>query len=278
MAWNLCDEPLGEAIKGSAKNAAVHQQVAKELDLKFSIFTGATSMKGSDPKNPHYPLVRALGMPSLNDHDEASIQLIRDAGHRFSFYNDGNRWTFGRYMKALVVRYGLAYRATWHFNVAAGDPYYALDCREDDYCWYNTDAEGTMIPNLSLLSQIQPGLNDYRYLTTLERLVKEKRDLPVAVAAKKVYEEQIGLVAGKDQRRRERRSLTRIGRRWWGRYSCWSRRSDRRATVLYEHFFHRVAEIAENAWRRCRDQRPAPASAHISRIVEAKGYLLRWRN
>ncbi|MCL2648374.1 MAG: hypothetical protein FWD61_15420 [Phycisphaerales bacterium] len=195
IAWNLCDEPIGKDILPSAKNAALHQKVADELGLKYSVFTGATSMEGNDAKNPHYGLVRALGMPSLNDHDEASIGLIHQDNHKFSFYNDGNRWTFGRYMKALVVHYGLAYRTTWHFNIAAGDPYYALDCREDDYCWYNTDEHQTMVPSLSFLSQIQPGLNDYRYLTTLQRLAKENGD----AAAMKIFEKQVALIAGKDR-------------------------------------------------------------------------------
>lgn len=84
---------------------------------------GATSMQGDDPKNPHYELVRALPVPSLNIHDERSVAVIKDAGGWFSFYNGGNHWTFGRYMKMLVKRHHLALRLTWHFNVVAGDPY-----------------------------------------------------------------------------------------------------------------------------------------------------------
>jgi hypothetical protein len=199
IAWNLCDEPLGDAAKASAKNAALHEKVARELNLKYSVFTGATSMEGNDPKNVHYQLVKSLGMPSLNLHDEASIKMIQDDGHRFSFYNGGNRWTYGRYMKALVVKYGLAYRTSWHYNVVAGDPYNALDCREDDFCWYNTDENQTLTPSLSLLAEIQPGLNDYRYLTTLQRLIKEKPTSPAAASAKKVWDQQINLIAGKDR-------------------------------------------------------------------------------
>jgi hypothetical protein len=199
VAWNLCDEPLGDAAKASAKNAALHDKVAKDLKLKYSTFMGATSMTGADPANPHFDLVQSLTMPSLNIHDEDSIKLIQDKGHKFSFYNGGNRWTYGRYMKALVVKHGLAYRASWHYNNVAGDPYYALDCREDDYCWYNTDENQTMIPSLSWLGNILPGLNDYRYLSTLERLLKEKANSPAAGEAKKVYDEQVNLVAGKDR-------------------------------------------------------------------------------
>ncbi len=199
VAWNLCDEPLGDAAVGSAKNAALHDKVRRDLNLKYQTFMGATSMTGNDPTNPHYGLVTSLTMPSLNLHDADSIKLIRDKGHQFSFYNGGNRWTYGRYMKALVEKYGLAYRVSWHLNVTAGNPYYALDAREDDYCWYNTNQQQAMVPSLSLLGNILPGLNDYRYLSTLQRLIKEKSNSPAAAQAKAVYDQQINLVAGKDR-------------------------------------------------------------------------------
>jgi hypothetical protein len=199
IAWNLCDEPQAEAAEAAARNAALHAKVATELGLKLQTFMGATSMEGNDPKNPHYGLVTSLPMPSLNGHDEASVKLILDKGHKFSFYNGGTRWTYGRYMKALSAKYGLAYRVTWHLAALAGDPYYALDCREDDYCFYNTDENMTLVPSMTVLNEIMPGLNDYRYLTTLERLLKEKANSPAAAEAKKVYEDQINLVPGKDR-------------------------------------------------------------------------------
>ena len=199
VIWNLCDEPSGKAIAAAARNAEAHQAVSKELGLTLNVFSGVSSMYGDDPKSEHYDLVRAFDVASLNGHDEGSIKVIHDAGHKFSFYNGGNRWTFGRYMKALVVHDGLMYRPNWHFNAAGDDPYYALDSREDDYCWYNTDENQTMVPALYLLMQIQPGLNDYRYLSTLERLLKEKANSPAATAARKVYDQQLQLVAGKDR-------------------------------------------------------------------------------
>ena len=197
VAWNLCDEPIGAAIGGAVKNALAHRAVADKL--KRTAFMGATSMTGKDPKDPHYPLVRALPMPSLNNHDLASISVIRQAGNAFSFYNGSDRWTYGRYMKMLAVRHGLALRLVWHFNVCVGDPYYALDCREDDYCWFNTDAAGVMVPSLRFLSEIQPGLNDYRYLTTLQRLLKDKPNHPAAAAGRKVFDAMMALEAGKDR-------------------------------------------------------------------------------
>jgi hypothetical protein len=200
IAWCLCDEPIGDAARASGLNAAAHEKVFNDLGLKHQTFMGCTSMTGADPKDEHYGLVTSLPMPTLGEYDDASIKLVGSKGHKFSSYNGGTRWTYGRYMKAMVVKYGLAFRTTWHLNVVAGDPYYALDSREDDYCWYNTDEKQTLVPSLTLLGDILPGLNDYRYLSTLERLLKEKANHPSAAEAKKVFEEQTNLVAGKDMR------------------------------------------------------------------------------
>jgi len=197
VAWNLCDEPLGEAVRGAALNAWAHRQAAQ--GLKLTTFMGATSLEGDDPKNSHVELVKALLMPTLANHDEKSLQLIEEAGNTFAYYNGATRWKFGRYMKMLVLKHRLTLRLVWHFNVAVGDPYYALDCREDDYCWYNTDADQTMVPSVNFLGQILPGLNDYRYLSTLQRKVAE---LPGgALQGKKLFEELMFLKAGVDRDR-----------------------------------------------------------------------------
>jgi hypothetical protein len=197
VAWNLCDEPTAEAAAGAAKNALAHRQAME--GLKRTTFMGATSMEGNDPKNTHYELVKALPMPSLNLHDEKSLEVVHEAKNTFSFYNGGTRWTYGRYLKMMVKKHGLALRLSWHYNANSGDPYYALDCREDDYCWYNSDAEGRMVPGAYFLSAIMPGINDYRYLSTLERLIKEKPDHPANKQAQEIFQRMIALEAGKDR-------------------------------------------------------------------------------
>ncbi len=199
VAWNLCDEPIGAAIPPTVKNAEMHAKVGN--GLKRTFFMGTTSMKGNNPQDLHYSLCRTLPISSLNDHDENSIAVIKKAGGRFSFYNGGTRWTFGRYMKMLVRKHNLALRLTWHCNVVAGDPYYALDCREDDYCWFNTNAKGELVPSMLLLTKVQPGLNDYRYFSMLERLIKEKPHHPNHAAAKKLFDDMMNLKAGADRKK-----------------------------------------------------------------------------
>jgi len=200
IAWSMCDEPSGPAAAKAAVNAALHAKVARDLKLKYNTFVGCTSLASSDPKDEHFDLVKSLPIASLNLHDEGGIKLIHEAGHKFSFYNGGNRWTFGRYMKALQAHYGLMFRATWHFRDVYGDPYYDLDARSQDFvAFYNADAAGNLVPSMDLLADLLPGLNDYRYLSTLERLLKEKADSPAAAAARGVYEAQIKLVPGTDR-------------------------------------------------------------------------------
>lgn len=225
LAWNLCDEPLGDAIAGSVRAAELHRSLLP--GLKRTTFMGATSFAGSDTNNPHCALAKALPVASLNIHDDASLAMLRGAGNQVSFYNGGNRWTYGRYMKALVRQYQLALRLSWHYNATAGDPYYALDCREDDYCWFNANAAGELVPSLSFLQEIEPGLDDYRYFRTLEKLIERKRGeagrltsiishghrlkLDKAIAdAQACLDRLLALTAGKDrevaeQRARERR-------------------------------------------------------------------------
>lgn len=51
-------------------------------------------------------------------------------------------------------------------NVVAGDPDYALDCREDEYAWCNVTPDGRLVPSAKF-ERIREGLDDYRRLITL---------------------------------------------------------------------------------------------------------------
>jgi hypothetical protein len=86
-------------------------------------------------------------------------------------------------MYKAVKEFGMKFRLSWHWNVAAGDPYYPLDCREDDYCWCNSSPNGELIPSLHFERHIREGTDDYRYLQTLSRLAKEKSGVPAAKEA-----------------------------------------------------------------------------------------------
>ncbi|MBI3920065.1 MAG: hypothetical protein HY318_01510, partial [Armatimonadetes bacterium] len=133
----------------------------------------------------------ALKIANLNTHDEAALKAIRDGGSDWAFYNGGNRWTFGAYMFKCAQQYNMKYRLSWHWNCAAGDPYYALDCREDDYSWCVTNANSELIPTLHFEREVREGIDDYRYMLTLSRLLREKPNHPAAPAAKKLIDEKL---------------------------------------------------------------------------------------
>ena len=61
-------------------------------------------------------------MVSWNDHDEAGVKLLHDAGSDWAFYNGGNRWTYGTYMYKAASEFGMKFRLSWHWNAVAGDP------------------------------------------------------------------------------------------------------------------------------------------------------------
>jgi len=171
--WNLGDEPIGDDLRRSAENAEAYRAAVPSGP---PFFTGATSFSGNRPDDPHFRLARALHVANLNVHDEASVGLIRGAGSGWAFYNGGNRWTFGTYMYKAVKEFDMRFRLSWHWNVVAGDPYYALDCREDDYAWCNANPDGELIPSLHFEREIREGVDDYRYLLTLARLADRKQD------------------------------------------------------------------------------------------------------
>jgi hypothetical protein len=177
--YNLADEPLGDALARSAENA---EACRRAFPNGPPYFTGASSFTGSDRLSPHFRLSRALHVVSWNDHDEAAVNLLHAAGGEWAFYNGGNRWTYGTYMYKAAKQFSMKLRIAWHWNIVAGDPFYALDCREDDYAWCNASADGQLIPAVEF-ERLREGLDDYRRLLTLARLARQAAGAPAARSA-----------------------------------------------------------------------------------------------
>ncbi len=185
--YNIGDEPVGDELARAAENAEAYRAAFPKGP---PIFTAASSFSGSDRRDPHFRLSRALDVADWNLHDEASVNLIHQAGGDWAFYNGGNRWTFGTYMYKAAKQYGMKYRLSWHWNAAAGDPYYALDCREDDYAWCSAAPDGRLIPSVEF-ERLREGLDDYRRLRTLARLVAANPDWPASRAARALVDERM---------------------------------------------------------------------------------------
>jgi hypothetical protein len=180
--WNLGDEPLGDDLKRSAENAEAYR---KAFPKGPPFFTAASSYAGKDPNDPHFRLGKALHVADWNDHSEESVDLLHRMGSDWAFYNGGNRWTFGTYLYKAAKQFDMKFRLSWHWNCNAGDPYYALDCREDDYAWFNAAPDGRLVATIHV-EQLREGLDDYRLLLTLARLAKEKGGTPAAKAAEEL--------------------------------------------------------------------------------------------
>jgi hypothetical protein len=186
--WNIGDEPVGDDIPRSAANAEAYR---KAFPKGPPFFTAPSSFTGSKSNDPHFRLAKQLHVVSWNGHDEESVKLQHDAGSDWAFYNGGNRWTFGVYMYKAAKQHGMKFRLSWHWNACAGDPYYALDCREDDYCWCNAGPNGELVPAVAF-ERLREGLGDYRRLLTLARLAKEKAGTAEAQEAQKLLDSVLG--------------------------------------------------------------------------------------
>lgn len=185
--WNIGDEPVGDDVLRSAANAEAYR---KAFPKGPPYFTLPSSFQGDKKDAPHFRLARALHVVSWNGHDEASVKLQHEAGSDWAFYNGGNRWTFGVYLYKAAQN-GLKFRVAWHWNASAGDPYYALDCREDDYAWCTASPDGNLVSTPEF-ERLREGLGDYRRLRTLARLAKEKAGTGPAQEAEKLLTEILG--------------------------------------------------------------------------------------
>jgi len=180
--WNLGDEPAGDAIQESIDNAKAYRRA---FPAGPPFFTAALSLTGRGESDPDFILARALHVPALSSYTERELEQLRRRGGQWAFYNDGNRWTYGIHLYKATREFGLRFRLAWHWDAAAGDPYYALDCREDDYAWANASPDGRLVPSVEY-ARISAGLDDYRALITLARLAAAKAGTPAAKAAQRL--------------------------------------------------------------------------------------------
>jgi len=184
--WNIGDEPIGVNLRRSIENAEAYREAFPKGP---PYFTAATSLRTTDGE--HFRLAKALHVANLNVHTDDSVRSLKKEGGEWAFYNNGSRWTYGIYMYKAVKEFDMKFRLAWHWNVVAGDPYYPLDCREDDYCWCNSSPEGDLIPSLNFEREIREGTDDYRYLQTLSRLTKEKPANPAAKEAEALIKNKL---------------------------------------------------------------------------------------
>ena len=97
------------------------------------------------------------------------LSEVKQSGSDLWFYNIGqDRFTFGYYLWKTKAKG----RLQWHYQLPSVDPYFDLDGRESDYCATYPSLEDRPI-NAVWFEWVREGVNDYRYLQTLDNLIKK---------------------------------------------------------------------------------------------------------
>ena len=186
--YSLGDEPAGkEDVLASKANADAYRKAFPDGPPWTTLFGSCVV---GNPEDLHFQLGRSFHAVAWNLHSEDSVNVLHKVGGQFAMYNNGTRWGFGDYLYKAVKQFDCKFHVAWHWNIASGDPYFALDGREDDYCWANATPEGKLTPTLNF-EQVREGITDYRCLLTLARLAKEKAGTPAANEAQDLIKKRM---------------------------------------------------------------------------------------
>ena len=189
------DEPH---ILSDQEKCAALNKILKKYQTPRIRFAGISSITERNANSYHQEFCESMDVANLNIHDQWAIDMLHKAGSDWAFYNGGNRWTFGPYMYMLKQKNNMLFRVSWHWNCNSGDPYYALDGREDDYCWANITPEGELITSVSF-ERLRRGIVDYRYLLALKEFAAKQPSHPLAKDAKALLDEVLALKPATDR-------------------------------------------------------------------------------
>jgi len=187
MYWILADEPPQSQLPQAIKNAKAYKQHPSSKLLQF---TGATSYYQRYSQQANFKLAKSLDVVMLNKHTQKSITELTQNNIQWGFYNQSSRWTFGEYLYKATTRFKLKFRIAWHWNMRLGNPFYALDSREDDYAWVHVNPEGQLMPEVDFM-RLAMGLVDYRLFLTLQHLIDENPHHPQAQQAQHFIKQRL---------------------------------------------------------------------------------------
>ena len=130
--WNIGDEPVGDDVPRSAENAEAYR---KAFPKGPPFFTAASSFRGDKRDDPHFRLSRRSPRRRLDRPRRGERQPAPRSGRRLGLLQRRQPLDLRRLLYKAAKQFDMKFRVSWHWNNVAGDPYYALDCREDDYAW-----------------------------------------------------------------------------------------------------------------------------------------------
>ena len=117
---------------------------------------------------------RTLDSSQLNNHDDLVMAKARELGKKVYIYNQGQgRYSFGLYQWSERAK-GVAGRYQWISFIRHGCEYLDLDGREPDTGVIFYAADG--LRSTPALERAGEGMNDFRYLQTLENLAAAAED------------------------------------------------------------------------------------------------------
>lgn len=186
--YSLGDEPAGkEDVLASKANADAYRKAFPDGPPWFTLFGSCVT---GNPEDPHFQLGTSFHAVAWNLHSEESVNALHKAGGQFAIYNNVSRWGYGDYLYKAVKQFGCKFHEGWIWNCAGGDPYFGLDCREDDYCWVNATPDGRLVSTRQF-EEVREGITDYRCLLTLARLANEKAGTPAAAEAQDIIKKRM---------------------------------------------------------------------------------------
>ena len=170
FSYSLCDETrVAELAREQLEFMRLLERVAPDLRT-----TGGYSVSFEPTEDPLelalQGFFRVLDVSMLNSHDELAMARARELGKDVYIYNQGrSRYAFGAYQWSERAK-GVSGRYEWIAFIRHGYDYFDLDGREPDPRMIYFASDG-LRPSL-LLEQCAEGMNDFRYLQTLENLAK----------------------------------------------------------------------------------------------------------
>ncbi len=180
FSYTLCDETrTAEKAKEQLELMKTFNRVSPWLKT-----AGGYSVSFAPTEDPLeltlQDFFRVLDVSIVNDHDETLMKKARELGKEVYIYNQGRtRYSFGLYQWSEREK-GVSGRYEWISSIRHGYEYFDLDGREPDPSMIFFSSEGVR-PSLAL-EQCAEGMNDFRYLQTLEHWIRraEKSGSPEA--------------------------------------------------------------------------------------------------
>ncbi|MBC7741475.1 MAG: hypothetical protein H7061_04705, partial [Bdellovibrionaceae bacterium] len=167
----VCDEPVGSE---DLKKAVSRVETLQKFSDDHLQFGAAFSFNSQHQESKE--LYSKSQLPFLNLFD---MDKLKSDQKNWIYYNAADRSSFGFGLFRLRQQTALQARIAWNWNQNAGNPYFALDAREDDINWCNSLKDGQLQCSVFLKRHILEGLNDYRLALLLKTLKSEKAKIIV---------------------------------------------------------------------------------------------------